>query len=95
MLTGVASPKEEEEQEALGPVGSNQGSLACAHARGAGSHTDRRTTATSPRALSDPDDEGHGVGRGGGGQGQRPASEATRTAGASGVRMPTTLLSRS
>ena len=37
-----------------GPVGSNHGSLAHARARGAGSHTDRRTTATSPRALSDP-----------------------------------------
>ena len=44
-------------------MGSNHGSLA--RARGAGSHTDCRTTATSPRALSDPDDEGHGVGRGG------------------------------
>ena len=79
----------------LGPVGSNHGSLARARARGTGSHTDRRTTTTSPRALSDPDDEGHGVGRGGGGQGRRPASVATRTAGASGGRMPTKLLSRS
>ena len=79
----------------IGPVGSNHGSLARARARGAGSHTDRQTTATRTRALSDPDDEGHGVGRGGGGQGRRPASEATRTAGASGARMPTKLLSRS
>ena len=79
----------------FGPACSKRGSLARACARGAGSHTDRRTTATSPRALSEPDDVGHGVGRGGGGQGQRPASEATRTAGASGARMPTKLLSRS
>ena len=50
---------------AFGPVGSNHGSLARARARGAGSHTDRPTTATTPRALSDPEDEGHGVGRGG------------------------------
>ena len=81
----------------IGPVSSNHGSLARARARGAGSHTDRPTTATSPRALPDPDDEGHGVGRVGGGQGRRPASEATRKAGASGTRMriPTKLLSRS
>ena len=59
--------------------------------------TDRPITATSPRALPDPDDEGHRVGRGGGGQGRRPAPEATRKAGASGarMRMPTKLLSRS
>ena len=50
-----------------GPVCSKRGSLARACARGAGSHTDRRTTATCPRALSDPEDKGHGVGRGGGG----------------------------
>ena len=45
------------------------------------------------RALLDPDNEGHGVGRGGEGQGRRPASEATRKAGASGtrMRMPTKL----
>ena len=53
-----------------GPVGSNHGSLARARARGAGSHTDRRTTAACPRALSDPEDKGHGVGREGGGGGR-------------------------
>ena len=77
-----------------GPACSKRGSLARARARGAGSRTDRRTTATCPRALSDPEDKGYGVGRRGGGQERRPASEANRTAGASGVHMPTKLLSR-
>ena len=47
----------------LGPAGRNHGSLARARARGAGYHTDRPTTATSPRALLDLEDEVHGVGR--------------------------------
>ena len=78
-----------------GPVGSNHGSLACARAHGAGSHTDRPTTATSPRALSDPEDKGHGVGRGGEDKdGDRRRKPPGRPGPAGRGRIPTKLLSR-
>ena len=96
-LLAYSYPNTYKKKRLIGPVGSNHGSLARARARGAGSPWTAQSLLLALGRLPDPDDNGHGVGRGGEGQGRRPASEATRKAGASGMRMriPTKLLSRS